>query len=278
MKSYEFNMRCKDFDSWISFLGRLNKIGTNYIIKNDIILATYKRSTKKTDEKIPGKHVIRDPLALDYYDFQEFCEPDSVFVMHDITTLLNEFEQIQDKDKLARKSIIYFRTKGHIGINLGSYQVIIAEVLNLDLKKRILDVFNKEFLSDIEATANSIGWFDDLIQPVEEAENNDWYSFTEKDLIRLRNNELLRISSKVDNTLMSAKLARSLFYMAGVTRTDTPIAEAVRYAFLPSDQSDVAILRIHAKYKCGQNALIVVNCIHEYLSLIYDDGKGLGEQ
>lgn len=277
IKDYELSLRCKDFDSWTSFLGRLSKIGSDYIIKNDIILAVHKGTNKKTNDRIPGRHIVRDPLALDNYDFREFCIEDSTFVMQDIQGLLDTFETIQERDKSARKNILYFRNKTRMGLILGNHEVIIANVLDDNLSKKIEEA-DKNALTSITATANSVGWFSELIDPIENTANNKWIPFTKESLIHLRNDGVFRISSMIDGVVASSKLTRSLFYMAGVTRTDTPIAESASYAFLPSDQSDVAILRIYAKYKCGQSTMTVLNCIHEYLSLVYDDGKGLGEQ
>lgn len=277
IKDYELSMKCKDFDSWTSFLGRLAKIGSDYIIKNDIILAVHKGTDKKTGDRIPGKHIVRDPLALDDYDFQEFCIEDSIFVMQDIQELLKTSQMIQERDKSARKSILYFRNKSQIGLTLGNHEVIIANVFDENLSKKIEEV-DKGALNAIIATANSIGWFVDLIDPIENAANNKWIPFTKENLTHLRNDGVFRVSSMIDGVVASSKLTRSLFYMAGVTRTDTPIAESASYAFLPSEQSDVAILRIYAKYKCGQSTMTMLNCVHEYLSLVYDDGKGLGEQ
>ena len=44
----EIKLSCKDFDSWVSFLGRLDKLGGGYIIKNDISKQQKKKIMKNT--------------------------------------------------------------------------------------------------------------------------------------------------------------------------------------------------------------------------------------
>lgn len=267
---YKLPLRCKDFDSWITFLGRLDKIGTGYIIKNDIILAVNKNTDKKTDDKIPGKHVIKDPLSLDGDDFDEWCVRDATYIVHEIFGIVKSIQTVTETDKTARKSIVYFRTKQKIGMMLGNTEIIIAELLNTSLEEAL----QPAVLKQVNDTADSVRWFDDLKEDVELADNNEWTPLSASTLTLLNNNGVYRLNKIIDGKSISCRITRSLFYMAGVKRAEAPIAEAAQYAFLPSDQSDVAILRIQVIHKCGQSQLMMVNCIHEYLFLIFDDGKG----
>ena len=90
----ELVLKCKDFDAWVSFLGRLNKIGSGYIIKNDIILATVKGTKSGSNDKIPGRHIIKDPLFI---DDEDSYIPDAVYGMYDgLDKWINVFKNIKE--------------------------------------------------------------------------------------------------------------------------------------------------------------------------------------
>lgn len=262
MEKLQMKLKCKDFDSWVSFLGRLSKIGHDYIIKNDIYIATERNIKSGTTDKYPGRHIVKDPLFMD-----ECYVEDGVYMVSDIETIISEIQRAQENDMDCRKNIEYFRTEELIGIQLGNYAIDVARLIT------------GETTDNIKNVANSVTWFDDLFPIAGEesnTESNDslhagWDTFTDKDLINIRNNGIFNIHKETRGRTVATRLARSLFCLAGVSRMDTPIALAGEYTTFPSDQSDVAILRIHAIYKCGQSLNITVNTIHEYLVLIYNE-------
>ena len=161
-----------------------------------------------------------------------------------------------------RKKIIYFRNKDQIGVIMGITNPITIEIAHL---------LTGDIPKNIQKTADSITWFDDLVKPIENMVDNEWTDFLETELVYLRNNGILEIRKTVGERTASTRLARSLFPLSGVVRMDTPLALGAQYTFLPSDESDVAILRLRAIYKCGQSPLTQMDCIHEYLVLIYDE-------
>ena len=258
----EINLKCKDFDSWVSFLGRLAKIGHDYIIKNDVFIATEKNTiASDSNDKYPGRHIIKDPLSID----DESCYViDGAYALDDIDTLIKSFKAISENVEDARKNIIYSRDKDGIYITFGIVKPTTLKIAQL-LTGETSEIYEK--------TANSIIDFKSLISPIENMYDNEWASLSQEDLVNIRNDKLVDISHKFENGILAtSRLGRSLFCLAGVSRRDTPISIATDYAFLPSDQSDVAMLRLHTMYKCGQSAMFGLECIHEYLVLIYDVG------
>lgn len=250
------HLRCKDFDAWKSFLNRIAKIGTGYIIKNDILLASKRNNKPGTTETYPGKHIIRDPFFID----DDSCYVgDGTYVMNDIESILRWIDSIENGDKDCRKDIEYIRTPERIELRMGTYIMTIAELLTTDPGE------------NLQAVANSVHRYDDLIEPIENMADNRWVPFTTENLIHIRNNGIFGIKQTVGTRMVKTRLARSLFCLAGVSRLNTPIALSACYTTLPSTESDVAILRIHTIYKCAQNTNVRVDCIHEYLLLIYDE-------
>lgn len=257
MVEAKLNLKCKDFDAWKSFLGRIAKIGHDYIIKNDIYLATVRNYKPSSTDKYPGKHMIRDPLFMDdSYAEYGFVE-DGVYMVHDIDQILSEIKRAEENDPNGRKSICYYHSKTGIELQMGNCLIEIATLLT-------------DIPDNIKPIADSITWFDALTEPIKDMEDIEWVPFTEDELIHLRNNGILNIGRTVQNREVATRLARSLFCLAGVTRLDNPIALAGKYTMIPSQQSDVAILRMHMVYKCGQSLNITVDTIHEYLILIYN--------
>ena len=254
----EMNLTCKNFDSWVSFLGRLSKIGRGYLIKNDIYIPMEKLEMPGELEKYPGKHVIHDPLVpnLDLDEDTDVYVQNGIYQVVDIATLQEQFSNVTTNVPNARKDIRYYRNQDKISVFMGTAEIIIAELV-------------KEPTETMLATANSVSWYSDLIVPVDDMPDKEWIPFTNDELIHIRNNGVYNIIEKKDNKEVKIKITRNpIFCLAGVSRMDTPIALSAEYVILPSEESDVGILRIHAVYKCGQSAMITVNCVHEYLALL----------
>lgn len=251
-------MTCKNFDSWVSFLGRLSKVGKGYIIKNDVYIATEKMELPGETEKYPGKHVIHDPLApeLDVDGDTDVYVQNGIYQVMDISTLQEQFSNVATSVPNARKDITYYRDQNKISVFMGTAEICVASLV-------------KEPDENMLAVANSVSWYADLFTPIEEMPDKDWTSFTNEDLINIRNNGIYTIVERNDNKEVKTKITRTpIFCLAGVSRLDTPIALSARYVLLPSKESDVGLLRIHVVYKCGQSAAIQLDCVHEYLALL----------
>ena len=256
-------LKCKDFDAWVSFLGRLNKIGTDFIIKNDIIIPTVKGTKSGSHDKIPGRHLTRDPLFMD----DEDCYvKDGIYTScYSLEDMIKIFKSIKENNAPARKQIIYSRTKDGIYIQFADMQRY--QLFNL------LDTnyTSEEDIRRYELISRDLEWFSDYLSAP-----NDWLNITQEEIINLRNNKLMVLRQDLGDTNVWARIARSIFTMAGVTRLGTSFADNVTYTFLHSEniQKDTALLRVHANYKSpGGSNLIKVNCIHEYIVLIYDEGE-----
>ena len=256
----QIELKCKDFDSWVSFMGRIDKVGSHYLIKNDVVIPANRNTISGSTEKIPGKHITRDPLFI---DDDECYVKDGIYALICLESLKEIIKGLKETVPDCRKRIIYFRDKERIGFIMGIEKPVTVEVGKLLTGDAITE--------NIHHTMDSITWFNDLITPIENMVDNEWTEFSSSDLVHLRNNGILEIKKQVGDRTVSTRLARSLFPLAGVVRMDTPLALGARYAFLPSEQSDVSILRIQAFYKCGQSPLTQMNCVHEYLVLIYDE-------
>lgn len=251
-------LTCKNFDSWVSFLGRLSKIGKGYLIKNDVYIATEKLEMPGETEKYPGKHVIHDPLApvLDIDGDTDIYVQNGIYQVVDIQTLQEQFSNVAANVPNARKDITYYRDQNKISVFMGTAEICVAALV-------------KEPDETMLATANSVSWYEDLFSPIENMPDREWTELTNDELVNIRNNGVHYIIEQKDNKIVKTKITRNpIFCLAGVSRLDTPIALNARYVMLPSEQSDVAILRIHAIYKCGQSTTITVDCVHEYLALL----------
>ena len=258
----ERKLTCKDFDSWLSFLGRLNKVGGGYIIKNDIILPTIKGKKSGSNDNIPGRHLTRDPLFID--DTSCYVR-DGIYVMTESPSYWRDtFTEIGKSNKLARKEIYYIREQDGIYVRF----------LGIPKPYKVFKLLTED-IENIIQSANNITWFDDFINSVTDSGRN-WDSLSHENLLMIRNNGVIDIGQTVDDKIVKSRIARSLFTMASSTRMDNPIALTTEYAFLPSDTSDIAIMRLHSDYKPTKDSkLIKVECIHEYLVLVYNDiGEG----
>lgn len=247
-------LRCKDFDSWISMLGRISKIGHNYILKNNIYIATERNYKADTQDKYPGRHMIKDPFFINEEDAYV---ADGTYIVTDLEEFIKRVSTVEDSVEDCRKDIEYIRNKNEVLVRMGSVTIPFATLLT------------EEPSTEVKSIADSITWYGDLIDSVGRTDANHWVSFTDLDLIHLRNDGIHPIEHTVGDRVVKTRLARSLFCLAGVSRKDTPLAKSACYTALPSDQSDVAMLRINAIYKCGQSTKVVVDCIHEYLVLMY---------
>ena len=263
----ELVLKCKDFDAWVSFLGRLNKIGSGYIIKNDIILATVKGTKSGSNDKIPGRHIIKDPLFI---DDEDSYIPDAVYGMYDgLDKWINVFKNIKETNKEARKEIRYIRRKE--GIFIRFYGGIEFQIFGL-VEKENID--NEDEFIKVMQCANGIKWFNNFVETPELLES-EWLSLNQDTLISLRDGEPLTLTQTVSEKPMWARIAKSVFTMAGVSRIGSPIANQVEYSFIPPAPTAVepiGMLELHAVYKSpADSKLIKVECIPEYMILIYKE-------
>lgn len=260
MAEYRLPLKCKDYDAYLSFLGRLTKIGTEYILKNDCFICTEKKSG--TDGKVPGRHIVKDPFSM---NTEDNYTSDGIYQLESLDNVISEMKEINTERKEFRSKIEYVKSEGYFGFYLEDTE---GNHLALTIGRLITE----DIPENIKNTANGVSYYKDLIDPVDNMINNGWEEFDVDTMTRLRDEQIIPIQKVIGDRLVSTRLARSLFVLAGVSRKGTPIAQMLRYVFLPSDQSDVAMLRCHAIYKCGQSINITVNCIHEYLVLMYDGG------
>lgn len=256
----ELILKCKDFDAYVSFLGRLNKIGSNFVIKNDIVFPVTKGVKSGTTENIPGRHLTRDPLFI---NDESAYEPNILYIpvlsIDRMISCLKEFKT----NKEARKKIVLIRTKEGVSIQFNGLQPMMLFV-NEKLWK-----FDDTI--PYHQTTAHLTWFNDYLNTP-----NNWIPIETKDLVNLRNNGLMVIRQEINGLKLWSRIARSIFIMSGVSRMDTPLAKHVEYTFIHSDtiQTDTAVMRLHARYnEPGGSNLITVECVHEYVILVYDEGE-----
>lgn len=262
----EINLKCKDFDAWVSFLGRLNKIGSGYFIKNDIILATIKGKKSGSNDKIPGRHIIKDPLFID--DKSCYVEDGVYGLISDLDNWISIFRGIKENNKDARKEIKYIRNKNGIYIRFNGG--IEYKMFGLITPENI-----KEFnMVDVVRCSNGIDWFDNFMNTPKSL-NSEWVKLEESDLIALRNGSPMTLKQVVSDKPLWSRIAKSVFTMSGVSRIGQPIAESAEYSMMPPKPDalePIGMLDIHAKYKSpGGSKIITVESIHEYLILIYNE-------
>ena len=249
MEEFIVPMKCKDFDAYFQFICRLFKIGSNYMQKNDCMVAI------KRNAGITGRHIIKDPLFV-----TAFHIPDAIYLYDDLGHIVKTLSDINENKRELRKNIKYYRTKEEFGFIFGdTYTVQLAKLLVGDVSTNILSV------------ASGITIFNDLIYPMENMVENAWKDLSLSQLIALRDGQILDILDNIGDKMVSTRIAKSLFILAGVSRYGNPIANASRYVFLPSDQSDLSTFRLQSIYKCGQSENIKIDCVHEYIILVYGD-------
>lgn len=263
----EINLKCKDFDAWVSFLGRLGKIGSKYIIKNDIILATVKANKSGTNDKIPGRHIVRDPLFI---DDEDGCIKDRIYYMiNSVEYWVKIFKSIKENNMYIRKQITYIRTPD--GIFVEFYGGLRYQIFKLLDKNQIED--NEEYNNYINC-ARCINWFDDFLK-IPGSLDSEWVKFSEDELIDIRDGKVFAMHQFVLDTLMWTRIAKSTFTMAGVSRLGNPIASDAEFTFIPPSPNanePVGMFDMHVMYKSpADSKLIKVECIHEYIILLYSE-------
>ena len=260
MLEYRLPIKCKDFDSYLSFLGRLIKIGNRYIVKNDCYICTEKNNWDTG--KIPGRHIIKDPFFNSYNLEDNYYTKDGIYQMDDLDKLIAEIKEINTEKSEYRKNITYVKSETYFGFYMETAE---GEHLVIQLGKLITDNIPEH----VKSTADGLTMYQDLTNPVDNMMGDKWVDMDEDMLIRIRDGEAITVTRDLGDRLAETRIAKSLFILAGVTRKGTPIALSMKYTFLPSDQSDIAIFRCHANYKCGQSTTFKINCMHEYLVLMY---------
>ena len=246
-------LKCKDFDSWVSFLSRLGNISSTYILKNDIYLAFGK---KTIDGKcIPGRHIVKDPLFEDDDDYVR----DGIYVLYN--TIEHWVQLFKNFDKDMRKKIIYEKHTDGIYIRCGVDRVSRFKVFELLTSKSDID---DNVSNEIRLSVQNIEWFDSML------EDSDWFNFQNDQLVDIRNNGIMGIYQYFGERKVETRVARSLFMLAGVSRMNTPIANYASFSFTEPNEVNIGTVRFHANYKCGSSNLISMECFHEYILLAYN--------
>lgn len=253
----EFKISAKDWDAYVSFLGRLDKLGSGYIMKNGIMKPIIMKNRSCSHDRIVGYHYIVDPL---FTDDDELYVVDGIYrEALPISELLSLFKKIKTEEVGARKKILIVREKKVIGVQFNGLEFI-----------PIFELLENTTNGGIDVT-DDLRWYQDYTDPLV----YNWSSISTQDLIDLRNNGLKVIKQEMsDGAIGWSRIAKSVFPMAGVTKMDTPFADRVYYTFIPSKQDNIATLRLHVMYKSpGGSKLIHIECIHEYLVLLYNEDK-----
>lgn len=270
----EQRLSAKDFDAFASFLGRLKSIGSSYIRKNDVILATVKGNKSGGRGKIPGKHIIKDPLFID--DDDAYIKDAIYYTPWSLNQLIDIFKSIKENKKELRKDIYLLRDKEGLYIEFCH---------DISQRYQIFGLINSNYLTDAEFNhylkcGSGITWFDDVVNTI--GGPFQWTNFTEDELISLRNDSIMVLRQTIKNIPLFARIARSVFVLSGVTRKGMPLAEKARYALLPpseNENKDIGLLRIHTVHKSpGGSKLINVEVIHDYMILIYNEEDGINER
>ena len=261
MEEVSIQMKCKEFDGYTSFLSRLANIGTEFILKNDVLIPLNR--AVKDGGPINGKHLVKDPL---FTDEESIYVKDGVYKITDLSRLVDSFKSIKEdkscgKDK--RKLIQYHRNKNEIYVTFADGdRYLIGEYIpteKLDERTTL--------------TANGVTNYQDIMDSFDES-SDAFMKLTEADLINIRNGELLNIDKNIYNVNASTRIAKSLFRMAGTTRIGTPISNSASIMFYEPQTfggvGDKCIMpfRIHATYSCTN---VIADCIHEYMMLIYSE-------
>lgn len=249
----EWKLKAKDLDSYTSFLGRLNKLGSKFFIKNDIIYPTVIGTKSSSTDKIPGQHFIQDPFHEDFDDAYGRIDG-VVYRMATLGPVIEKLKKIKEENPAARKDIRVIKTEYGMSINLVGCEPIIITTKYVPIDGDPIHNTIPNYFGDMEVT------------------DYEWDSLLETEMVSLRDNGLMVISQRHEDMKMWSRIAKSVFPMAGTTKTGTPIAKEIKFTFIePSEeQKDVATLRFLVTYKTpGGSSLIDIRCIHQYRVFVY---------
>lgn len=245
-------LKAKDLDSYTSFLGRLNKLGSDYIIRNDTIYPMVLGTKSGSTDKIPGLHFVQDPF---YEGYSDLFDDDLVYRMVPIEIIYKTLKGIKDSNPAARKDIRIIKDEDGIFIKMvGCDPITVAYRMTDGLTEASCKGFVPKNFGDLEVT------------------DYEWDSLLETEMVGLRNNGLMMISQKHSDIRMWSRIAKSVFPMAGTTKADTPIAREIKFTFMEPNESqkDVATLRFLVTYKTpGGSSLINIRCVHQYRVFVY---------
>lgn len=248
----EWKLKAKDLDSYTSFLGRLNKLGCDYIIRNDTIYPMVLGTKSGSTDKIPGIHFVQDPFNEGYGDP---FDNDYLYKMAPIEIIYKTLKDIKGNNPSARKDIRVIKDEDGMVIKMtGCNPITVAYRMPDDSVSASCKGFIPRNFGDLEVT------------------DYEWDSLLETEMVGLRDNGLVMISQKHNDVKMWSRIAKSVFPMAGTTKAGTPIAKEIKFTFMEPNESqkDVATLRFLVTYKTpGGSSLINIKCIHQYRVFVY---------
>lgn len=235
--------RCKDLDAYISFLKRIFKIGTHYILKNDIMFAL-----NRTTAGRPGKHIVRYPYNVNN---------DVIYGFNELTDILEQLDQNKEKYN-KRKDILYYHTDDHIILTVNGEDIVVAVA--------VPDI-NETVKTGLALTTNFIE---------EIGDQSSWIELPTSELEKIKLGSVPFIETTIphsDNILnVRTRIGKSLFKLAGVTRVTAPVDYTCYWRILPTiTEEQIAQLQIHPTYqiKSGGKQLLELDCIHMYQIALY---------
>ena len=226
------NLSIAEFNNLVKYLKRLDDIGDDFFLKNDIICPSV-----RTEKNRPGKHIVRSmiPTSDKYED-----------VLYGVARL-SETSKLLGDIKGKKQSLFIEQSEDGIWINAN------------DLRCQLAGVYNDEDETLVESLAPAMKNFDDYLR-------HEWMEIPLEHLIAIKNGDVITYEDDRKSTYV--RVARDLFPLRGVTRRTAPVDHTAElYISSPETtdgktlvigSSDKGVLEIHVTYP-------VIEVIHFYM-------------
>lgn len=226
------NLSISEFNNLVKYLKRLDDIGDDFFLKNDIICPSV-----RTEKNRPGRHIVRSMIPTsDKYEN----------TLYGIAKL-SETSKILGDIKGKKHSLFIEQNEDGIWINAS------------DVRCQLAGVYNDEDEPLVKTLAPSMNRFDDYLA-------HEWTEIPVDHLTCIKNGDVMTYEDDRKSTYV--RVARDLFPLRGVTRRTAPVDYTSElYISSPTTtdgetlvigSSDKGVLEIHVTYP-------IIEVIHFYM-------------
>ena len=226
------NLSIKEFNELVKFLKRLDDIGDDFFLKNDIISPSI-----KCEKNTPGKHIVRSRIPTsDKYK-------DMIYGIGMLSHVSKELGEIKGK----KHSIFIEQDDTGIWINVN------------DTRLQLAGFYEDEDIPLVNQLAPAQDNFDEYL-------NRDWVTMPQEHLASIKKGDV--ITYEDDRKTTYVRVARSLFPLRGVTRLTAPIDyTAELYISSPKTTNGDTIVIGSSEYGTVEIHVVypMIEVIHSYL-------------
>lgn len=226
------NLSITEFNNLVKHLKRLDDIGDDFFLKNDIACPSI-----RCDKNRPGKHVVRSmiPMSDKYRD-----------TLYGIAKL-SETSKLLGDVKGKKTSLFIEQNEKGIWINAN------------DLRCQLAGTYSEEDSRIVDTLAPTMNCFDDYL-------SHEWVQMPIEHLTSIKRGDVVTYEDERKSTYV--RVARSLFPLRGVTRLTAPVDYTAEFYIssptttdgdtLVIGSADRGVLEIHVTYP-------VIEAVHFYM-------------